>query len=71
MLGTEFASRETAHQFWQVLTWSFRCLYAGRWPEEDHRGRQYVRGDGGFSLAGKPLAKGCLAAFNRLVCVVS
>ncbi len=56
----------TMEEVWAVIVWSFEVLFAGVWPEKDHRGVKYTLGSGEAALAGSRLCGPYFAVIFQL-----
>lgn len=56
--GDEF---DTDEEIGEILFWSLKTLYEGKWPSHDHRGVEYAAASSEGALAGQALADGYFA----------
>ena len=56
--------KNTKHRFIEVMTWSFRALTIGRWPDKDWEGKPFPKGSRADMNKGELLADGPLSKSN-------
>ena len=56
--------KNTKHTFVGVMSWSFRALAMGKWPDKDWEGKPFPKGSRADMNKGKWLADGPLSKSN-------
>jgi len=51
-------TQSTMNEFFQILRWSFDCMFTGKFPHTNHQGKLYPKGSQEAKIAGSWLAGG-------------